>query len=126
MCVCPPPASPRATPLMYAYMLQVGWASDAIDRLEAAGYVMSGSRHKKMNAVRLRKENQVYSAEEKRALALFNYEEKAARETRLMAEFKEMLEKRAAAASAAPTAPGSVPPAVAAVNAPGVAAASPQ
>lgn len=29
-----------------------------------------------MNEVRLRKENQVYSAEEKRALALFNYEEK--------------------------------------------------
>ena len=29
---------------------------------------MSGSRHKRMNAVRIRKENQIYSAEEKRAL----------------------------------------------------------
>ena len=34
---------------------------------------------------------QVYSVEEKRALALFNYEEKAAREARLMQEFKAML-----------------------------------
>ncbi|EGG04967.1 uncharacterized protein MELLADRAFT_30242, partial [Melampsora larici-populina 98AG31] len=30
-----------------------------------AGYVMSGSRHRRMNAVRIRKENQVISAEEK-------------------------------------------------------------
>ena len=29
-----------------------------------------------MNAVRIRKENQVYSTEAKRALSLFNYEEK--------------------------------------------------
>jgi hypothetical protein len=33
----------------------------------------------------------VYSAEEKRALALFNYEEKAARESRLMEEFRALL-----------------------------------
>ena len=31
------------------------------------------------------------AAEEKRALALFNYEEKAAREAKLMAEFRAML-----------------------------------
>lgn len=41
---------------------------------------MSGSRHKRMNAVRMRKENQIYSAEEKRALALFNFEERQQRE----------------------------------------------
>ena len=45
---------------------------------------------------------QVYSVEEKRALALFNYEEKAAREARLMAEFKEML----GSAGGAPAKPG--------------------
>ena len=50
-----------------------------------SGYVMSGSRHKRMNAVRMRKENQVYSAEEKRALAMFNYEEKQKRESQVMA-----------------------------------------
>jgi hypothetical protein len=37
---------------------------------------MSGSRHKRMNAIRIRKENQVYSAEETRALALLNFEER--------------------------------------------------
>jgi hypothetical protein len=31
-------------------------------RRTSAGYVMSGSRHKRMNAVRMRKENQVYAA----------------------------------------------------------------
>ena len=50
-----------------------------------SGYVMSGSRHKRMNAVRMRKENQVYSAEEKRALAMFNYEEKQKRESQVIA-----------------------------------------
>jgi hypothetical protein len=34
-------------------------------------WVMSGSRHRRMEAVRLRKENQIYSADEKRALAMF-------------------------------------------------------
>ncbi len=44
-----------------------------------------------MNAIRIRKENQVYSAEEKRALALFNYEEKAKRENKILADFREMI-----------------------------------
>ena len=48
---------------------EVGLTAEEIDSYEASGYVMSGSRHKRMNAVRLRKENQIYSAEEKRALA---------------------------------------------------------
>ena len=52
---------------------------------------MSGSRHRKMNAVRMRKEGQIYSAEEKRALAMFNYEEKAKRENKILAEFRDML-----------------------------------
>lgn len=70
---------------------EVGWASTDIDRLQDAGYIMSGSRHQKMTQMRLRKEGQVYSAEERRALALVNYEEKLAREERLMAEFKAMI-----------------------------------
>eukprot|EP00438_Fugacium_kawagutii_P028232 Skav214972 [mRNA] locus=scaffold124:409473:412173:+ [translate_table: standard] len=87
---------------------------------------MSGSRHRRMNAVRIRKapggdgqepgqfeENQVYSAEEKRALAMcpdkkslgeaelmnqskcwYNFEEKANRESMLVGELRELLEKR--------------------------------
>ncbi len=47
---------------------EVGLTTDEIDDFENQGFVMSGNRHKRMTAVRLRKENQVYTAEEKRAL----------------------------------------------------------
>jgi hypothetical protein len=49
-------------------------SADEISHFEELGYVMSGSRHSRMNAIRIRKENQVYSAEEKAALAMINYE----------------------------------------------------
>ena len=65
-----------------------------IESLENLGYVMSGSRHTRMNAIRIRKENQVYSAEEKRALALITFEEKQQRENKLLGDFREMLVSR--------------------------------
>jgi len=55
---------------------------------------MSGSRHTRMNAVRIRKENQVYSAEEQRALALITLEEKQQKEAKLMQDFRTMLKER--------------------------------
>lgn len=90
---------------------EVGLTSDEIEQYEDLGYVMSGSRygldslssfsllvlnvllfrHARMNAIRIRKENQVYSAEEKRALALFNYEEKAKRENKILADFRDVI-----------------------------------
>ncbi|RHY27038.1 hypothetical protein DYB32_007095 [Aphanomyces invadans] len=73
---------------------EVGWSGQEIEQLENAGYVMSGSRHQRMNAIRIRKENQVYSAEEKRALALISIEEKQQRENTVMAEFREMLTEK--------------------------------
>ena len=73
---------------------EVGWQGEEIERLESVGYVMSGSRHARMNAVRIRKENQVYSAEEKRALALITFEEKQQAENKTMAQFRDMLTKR--------------------------------
>ncbi|KAL0590054.1 hypothetical protein ABG067_001694 [Albugo candida] len=73
---------------------EVGWNGQEIEQLEDLGYVMSGSRHKKMNAVRIRKENQVYTAEEKRALALINFEEKQQREHAIMSQFRDMLTER--------------------------------
>lgn len=73
---------------------EVGWNGPEIENLETLGYVMSGSRHARMNAIRIRKENQVYSAEEKRALALINFEEKQQRENAIMNDFKEMLTER--------------------------------
>jgi len=73
---------------------EVGVTSDQIEAFETLGYVMSGSRHKRMNAIRIRKENQVYSAEEKRALSLLNFEERANKEKKLMADFhRYLLEK---------------------------------
>lgn len=38
---------------------EVGLTSDQIESFEDIGYVMSGSRHSRMNAIRIRKENQV-------------------------------------------------------------------
>ena len=73
---------------------EVGWDGKEIDNLEGLGYVMSGSRHTAMNAVRIRKENQVYSAEEKRALAVISLEEKKQRENTVMSEFRSLLTDR--------------------------------
>lgn len=70
---------------------EIGWQGDEIAKLEAEGYVMSGSRHQRMNAVRIRKENQVYSAEEKRALAMITLEERQQKENKVVSEFREML-----------------------------------
>lgn len=72
---------------------EVGLSADEISKFEALGYVMSGSRHQRMNAIRIRKENQVYSAEDKRALAMFNYEEKAKREHKVMSDLQRLVQR---------------------------------
>ncbi|KAM1966305.1 hypothetical protein ACFX15_046543 [Malus domestica] len=53
---------------------------------------MSSSRHQRMNAIRIRKENQVYSAEDKRALVMVNYEENAKREHKVMADLQRLVQ----------------------------------
>jgi hypothetical protein len=73
---------------------EIGLTSDEIARYEAAGYVMSGSRHRRMNAVRMRKENQVISAEEKRHLLNLQKEEKERREAVLREEFSELVNEK--------------------------------
>ena len=72
---------------------EVGLDAEQIDRFEKVGYVMSGNRNAKMNAVRLRKENQVYSAEEKAALAMLNFEEKKKKEAQVIEDLKRLVEK---------------------------------
>lgn len=47
-----------------------------------------------MEAVRLRKENQIYSADEKRALASFNQEERRKRENKILASFERWYTER--------------------------------
>jgi hypothetical protein len=73
---------------------EIGYSSTEIDNYEKSGYVMSGSRHARMNAVRIRKENQIYSAEEQRALALITLEENQQKESALMQDFREMLKDK--------------------------------
>lgn len=73
---------------------EIGLTSDEINTYEDVGYVMSGSRHRRMEAVRIRKENQIYSADEKRALALFSKEERTKRENKILSQFKEMISSK--------------------------------
>ncbi|KAG0336272.1 hypothetical protein BG000_006746 [Podila horticola] len=70
---------------------EIGLESDEIENYEHAGFVMSGSRHQRMNAVRVRKENQVISAEEKRAIMIFNQEEKIKKDNKIINEMREMV-----------------------------------
>ncbi|KAI8854536.1 ras-induced vulval development antagonist-domain-containing protein [Chytridium lagenaria] len=70
---------------------EIGLTPNEIETFENVGYVMSGSRHRRMNAVRIRKENQVISAEERNALLLFNQQEQARKEAETIARFKEMV-----------------------------------
>ena len=65
---------------LFLFAASKGYQGDEIEKFETSGYVMSGSRHARMNAVRIRKENQVYSAEEQRALALITMEENQQKE----------------------------------------------
>jgi hypothetical protein len=55
---------------------------------------MSGSRHRRMEAVRLRKEQQMYTADERRAMAMFNYEERMKKEKELMSQFREQVQDK--------------------------------
>lgn len=73
---------------------EIGLTSDEIAAYESVGYVMSGSRHRRMEAVRIRKENQIYSADEKRALAMFSKEERQKRENKILTQFRDMVKSK--------------------------------
>ncbi|KAI1795610.1 ras-induced vulval development antagonist-domain-containing protein [Ganoderma leucocontextum] len=73
---------------------EIGLASDEIAAFEGVGYVMSGSRHRRMNAVRMRKENQVISAEEKRGILKLQQEERERREAILREEFQQLVQEK--------------------------------
>ncbi|PIL35946.1 hypothetical protein GSI_01606 [Ganoderma sinense ZZ0214-1] len=73
---------------------EIGLSSDEIAAFENVGYVMSGSRHRRMNAVRMRKENQVISAEEKRGILKLQQEERERREAILREEFQQLVQEK--------------------------------
>ena len=72
---------------------EVGLDANEIEKFEQIGYVMSGNRNAKMNAIRMRKENQVYTAEEKAALAMLNFEENKKKEAKIIEDMKRLVEK---------------------------------
>ncbi|GMH41882.1 hypothetical protein BSKO_09792 [Bryopsis sp. KO-2023] len=72
---------------------EVGLTADQIQHFEDLGYVMSGSRHSRMNAIRIRKENQIYSAEEKAALAMFNFEENRKKEQKILVDMQRLVSR---------------------------------
>ncbi|KAF8196579.1 ras-induced vulval development antagonist-domain-containing protein [Pholiota molesta] len=82
---------------------EIGLTSDEIAKYEDVGYVMSGSRHRRMNAVRMRKENQVISAEEKRGILKLQREERERKEAILRDEFSQLVDERLKGTGAAPT-----------------------
>ena len=71
-------------------------SADQISTFEAAGFVMSGSRNKRMTAVRIRKENQVYTAEEQRSLNAARLEEKILKENKIIADFRNIVDSKLA------------------------------
>lgn len=78
---------------------EIGRTSEEIEKFERQGYVMSGSRHRRMEAVRLRKESQIYSADEKRILANLNREEQARKSQKLQSYFTQIIEAKQQQAS---------------------------
>ena len=70
---------------------EIGFSSTDIDSYEKSGFVMLGSRRARMNAVRIRRENQIYSAEEQRVLAPITLEENQQKEQALLQDFRTML-----------------------------------
>ena len=79
---------------------EIGLTSGQIDAYESVGYVMSGSRHKRMNAVRMRKENQVITAEEKRGMLKLQQEERQRHEAILREEFQQLVQEKLKASGA--------------------------
>ncbi|CDW57273.1 SynMuv product domain containing protein [Trichuris trichiura] len=73
---------------------EIGLTSEEIEKFENVGFVMSGTRHRRMEATRLRKENQIYSAEEKRMLSMFSKEERSKKENVILSQFRELISKK--------------------------------
>ncbi len=75
---------------------EIGLLPEQITAFEDVGFVMSASRHQLMNAVRVRKENQVITAEEKKNLLLFSKQERLKKESEIIGNFKEMVAQKLA------------------------------
>jgi len=70
---------------------EIGLSSGEISEFEKVGYVMSGTRHKAMEATRLRKENQILTADEKRLLNTFTSEQRQNKEETVLKQFQDLV-----------------------------------
>lgn len=75
---------------------ELGLSADQIRRFEELGNGMSDNRHQRMNFVRIRRENNAYSPEDRRALAEHTYDEKTKREAKVMADLRKMMAEHGA------------------------------
>ncbi|CAI2303984.1 unnamed protein product [Caenorhabditis sp. 36 PRJEB53466] len=73
---------------------EIGLSSGEIAEYEKVGYVMSGSRHKAMEATRLRKENQILTAEEKRLLSGVSFEAKKKKEEAQLEQLRSLIRNK--------------------------------
>lgn len=69
---------------------EIGIDAEKIEALERAGFVMSGSRHERMNAVRSRKESQVLTVEDRMKELRQRAEDRARKESQIIEQFREM------------------------------------
>ncbi|XP_952480.1 uncharacterized protein TA12070 [Theileria annulata] len=73
---------------------EVGLTTEQIENFEKIGYVMSGSRHKAINRMRIKKESLVLTAEQEKAKALEKLESRMRRENEILNHFREMIMKK--------------------------------
>ncbi|MES1913546.1 MAG: hypothetical protein MHM6MM_005735 [Cercozoa sp. M6MM] len=72
---------------------EIGLSSKQIEVFEHMGYVMSGSRHKRMNAVRIRKEAQIFAAEEEKTLKTMRQQQRIEKERQASADTARMVDE---------------------------------
>uniref|UniRef100_A0AC35TJV6 Nkap_C domain-containing protein n=1 Tax=Rhabditophanes sp. KR3021 TaxID=114890 RepID=A0AC35TJV6_9BILA len=73
---------------------EIGLSSNEIIDYEKVGFVMSGSRNKRMETVRIRKENQVMTAEEQRLLLKHTDQERKEKEAIIMDQFQKLIQSK--------------------------------
>lgn len=73
---------------------EVGHTAEEIEAYEALGFQMSGSRHRRMNVVRIRKENQFLYHGHQRQRAQAHAIERVKRENQLQAELRSLLNSK--------------------------------
>jgi hypothetical protein len=70
---------------------EIGFDGEQIQKFEDLGFVMSGSRNRRMNAIRIRKENQVIAAEKEKQAKLNRLEDRLVKEQQYIADLKKMI-----------------------------------